>query len=511
MRDISMHNFSKDLSAAEASSTSDEKKALQTGSENPLASCPGLRNKGPAPRSTFRNLGTRRGKRGKPSMRKRRHRHRTNSTFIREPVILPFLDGNLLAQIAEESNIIEAVRYIRKHPKKAGGMDRKTVIQACDEVMSDLEGSCWKIKSGDYEPLPVLRKYIPKANGKTRALGIPVVFDRIVQRAILQVLEPEIDPYFSEFSFGFRPQHSVHKAALKVREAIDAGHCFVADFDLENYFGSVGHKKLIALLSGFITDKGLVTLIKRFMRAGVIEDKILHPSIEGVPQGGPLSPLLGNLYLHALDSVLTHRGHVFVRYADDFVVLTRSRRAAYRVRRKVTRFLADEMGLKVNLEKTKVIEAEKLVFLGLSFHGGSIHVSEKKVEAFKTRVLNYLKSAPRRTMCRNIDHLREYVNGWNAHYGHVQDKHQLLRLKLWYIDEVGKAIKEYDGGGKDPVTPALTFWRWIELPDSEVQSEPADDFYGKDDSHTAPLLDAPGSEDITEGFTDGLADTGSAL
>ena len=425
----------------------------------------------------------------------------------------PFFGGNLREQVAEESNIRRAVKRIRKHPRKAGGIDRKTVKQVCKEVMEDLEAFCDSIRRGEYWPKPVLRVYIPKATNGKRPLGIPIVLDRIVQLAILQVLEPELDCRFSDSSYGFRPGRSVYGAAEALRGFLDSGLDHVVDFDLRNYFGSVNHHRLEGILSGMIEDEEAVHLIRLFLKAGVMEDGILTPSEEGVPQGGPMSPMLGNVYLHVCDTELEWRGHRFARYADDMAICVGSARAAQRVRRNVTKLL-ESMDLQVNLDKTTVNPPGKLAFLGFAFDGGSIRISDKAVERFKFRVQCLLERVPDPTMRNRVDKLRQYVNGWKAHYSKVRDKRQLRRLRGWYRTTIEEAMAGYNGGGVDSIAPALKFLDGIALPDPDDTQEPDLPIVDDDlvtDTSLPPVADEAGVETLSEGSDDSIAGTGGAL
>ena len=373
---------------------------------------------------------------------------------------LPVLGGNLLAQIASPENIDLAWAKVKKEMKKAPGVDRKTVKEAHDEYLKDKDAFCRCIRDGQWEPLPVRRVEIPKASGGWRPLGIPCVFDRVVQRAILEIIEPQADRFFSEHSFGFRPKHSVHKAAWAARAIIDRGHGYVVDLDLSKYFDTVAHGKLMTILRGFIRDEGLLELIWRFLRAGVMVEMIVQPTEIGVPQGGPLSPFLGNVYLHKFDIELEKRGLEFVRYADDVVIFCKSLRAANRVLKSVNRFLAG-MDLRVNMEKSKVIQAQALTYLGFAFPAGSIRISDAKVEEFRQRIMCYLKRCPDATMRTHLMRMWQYIRGWVAHYHQLDERDQLIKLKVWYGRLVKETMIAYKGTGPDPVEVVVHAWPWI--------------------------------------------------
>lgn len=385
---------------------------------------------------------------------------------------LPILDGNLLAQIASPDNIDKAWANVRKEMKKAPGVDRKTVKEAHDEYLKDKDAFCRRIREGRWMPLPVRRVEIPKASGGWRPLGIPSVFDRVVQRAILQVIEPLVDRFFSEHSYGFRPKRSVHQAARAARSIIDGGYGYVVDLDLSKYFDTVAHDKLMSILRGFIRDKGLLDLIWRYLRAGVMVEMIVQPTEIGVPQGGPLSPFLGNVYLHSLDIELEKRGLKFARYADDAIIFCKSLRAANRVLKSVSRFLSG-MALKVNSEKSTVIQAQALTFLGFAFPADSIRISDAKVEEFRQRITCYLKRCPDATMELHLWKMWRYLRGWIAHYSHLDDRSQLIKLKGWYSELVNATMAAYKGNGPDPVLKVLYAWPWIKLnePPSQLHQD----------------------------------------
>ena len=373
---------------------------------------------------------------------------------------LPILDGKLLAQVASPGNIELAWAKVRKEMNKASGVDRKTVKEAHDEYLKNKDAFCRRIREGKWEPLPVRRVEIPKASGGWRPLGIPSVFDRVVQRAILQVIEPRVDRFFSEHSYGFRPKRSVHKAARAARSIIDRGYGYVVDLDLSKYFDTVPHDRLMSTLRGFIRDRGLLELIWRFLRAGVMVEMAVLPTEIGVPQGGPLSPFLGNIYLHSLDIELEKRGLEFVRYADDVIILCKSQRATYRVLRSVSRFLA-EMELRVNMEKSKVIPAKDLTYLGFAFPADTIRISDAKVEEFRQRIMCYLKRCPDETMRTHLMRMCQYIRGWVAHYSQLDERDQLIKLKLWYNGLIKETTATYKGNGPDPVVKAVHAWPWI--------------------------------------------------
>ncbi|EGF38245.1 group II intron-encoded maturase [Lactobacillus helveticus MTCC 5463] len=271
----------------------------------------------------------------------------------------------LIEQILSQSNLKEAIRV--KINKGAPGVDKRTV----DELDSYFKKHQVEIKDAimkmKYRPQAVRRVYIPKANGKKRPLGIPTVVDRVIQQAIAQVLMKIYDPHFSEHSYGFRPRRSAHDAIEEVLEYLNGGYQWVIDLDIEKYFDTVNHDKLISILRERVNDKTTLHLIRSFLKVGVMEDGLVKPNKLGVPQGGPLSPILSNIYLDKMDKELEQRGLHFVRYADDCNIFVKSEKSANRVMKSISSWLERKPFLKVNATKTKVVRPTKSNFLGFSF------------------------------------------------------------------------------------------------------------------------------------------------
>jgi group II intron reverse transcriptase/maturase len=275
-------------------------------------------------------------------------------------------DGmNLMEKIVAPENIWQAVKKVAGN-KGAPGVDGVTTAELHEHIHYYLEPLRRKLLDGTYQPQPIRRVHIPKPNGGTRPLGIAVVRDRVVQQAILQVIEPIIDPHFSEYSYGFRKKRSVQMAIKQSMKYYEEGYRVAVDFDLKSYFDTIHHQKLMAYLGYFIKDKTVLTVIRKFQQAGVLENGLIVKNDEGVAQGGPLSPLLANVYLNQLDRELEKRGHRFVRYADDFVIYVKSKRAGERVLESITNFLEEKLKLTVNQEKSKVTTPAKGVFLGFT-------------------------------------------------------------------------------------------------------------------------------------------------
>lgn len=272
----------------------------------------------------------------------------------------------LIDQILSQSNLKEAIKRVKAN-KGAAGVDKRTIYEIDDYFKKHQVEIKQSIRAMKYRPEAVRRVYIPKANGKKRPLGIPTVVDRVIQQAISQVLMKIYDPEFSAYSYGFRPKRSSHDAMEQVLEYLDEGYQWVIDLDIEKYFDTVNHDKLISTLREQINDKTTLHLIRSFLKAGIMEDGLVKPNKLGVPQGGPLSPILSNIYLDKFDKELEERGLHFVRYADDCNIFVKSKMSADRVMKSATSWLERKLFLKVNATKTKVVRPTKSNFLGFTF------------------------------------------------------------------------------------------------------------------------------------------------
>ena len=274
---------------------------------------------------------------------------------------------DLLERILSPDNLRKAYKQVVGN-KGAGGVDKMGTSELLPYLNLHLGELIEKIKSGKYKPTAVRRVEIPKDNGKKRQLGIPTVVDRFIQQAISQVLSEIYEPLFSDNSFGFRPDRSAHDATKRVQKYAEEGYRYCVDLDLERFFDTVNHSKLIQVLSETIKDGRVVSLIHRYLNAGVMVRHKYEETTEGVPQGGPLSPILSNIILNELDKELERRGHPFVRYADDCIVLVKSLRATERVRDSIANFVEKKLFLKVNKEKTVMGTLSGKKFLGYSFY-----------------------------------------------------------------------------------------------------------------------------------------------
>src|SRR5271169_6272154 len=308
----------------------------------------------------------------------------------------PARTNRLMEEVCERENLKEALQQVKAN-KGSAGVDGMTVDGITDYLKQHWPAIREQLLSGTYEPKPVRRVEIPKPDGGgVRKLGIPNVLDRFIQQAVMQVLQKRWDPTFSEHSYGFRPGRSAHHAVAQAQQYIAEGYSWTVDFDLEKFFDRVNHDKLMGQIAKRVEDKRLLKLIRAFLNAGVMENGLVSPSVEGTPQGGPLSPLLSNLVLDELDLELERRGHRFVRYADDCNIYVRSERAGQRVMESITRFITQELKLKVNAAKSAVARPQERKFLGFSFSAGpeiKRTIAPKALERFKHRVREITRRA----------------------------------------------------------------------------------------------------------------------
>ena len=338
----------------------------------------------------------------------------------------------MMEAIVDSANMQRAWDQVRGN-RGAPGPDGITLTQFPEWFRPQWAAIRQQLLDGTYEPSPVRRKTIKKPDGGQRQLGIPNVLDRLIQQAIQQVLTPVFDPGFSESSHGFRPRRSAHGAAKQVQRTIRRGYRFVVDMDLSKFFDKVQHDVLMSRVSCKVRDNRVLKLIGRYLRAGVMVEGVLQSSPEGTPQGGPLSPLLANILLDDLDKELERRGLPFVRYADDFVIFTKSRRAAERVFQGANRYLTRVLRLVVNQEKSRIVPADGVEFLGFSFKGarGTINVSAKNIQRFKRRIRELTGRSRGISMPQRLTELRRYVQGWMGYFALAAQMRLFEQLDQW--------------------------------------------------------------------------------
>ena len=343
----------------------------------------------------------------------------------------PTNTDRIMEEVCEWENLKQAMWRVKTN-KGSAGIDGMAVDELPDYrelvVIRD------QLLSGNYKPQPVKRMEIPKPDGGVRKLGIPTALDRFVQQAVMQVLQKHWDRTFSDSSYGFRPGRSTHQAVAQAQQHMVAGNGWVVDLDLEKFFDRVNHDKLMGQIAKRIRDKRLLKLIRAFLNAGVMENGLVSPSVEGTPQGGPLSPLLSNLVLDELDRELERRGHRFVRYADDCNIYVRSERAGQRVMDGIKRFITQKLKLKVNEKKSAVARPQARKFLGFSFSDGPgirRTIAPKAVERFKDRIRELTRQARSRSLDATMADLAPYMRGWRGYFGFCETPELLRQLTRW--------------------------------------------------------------------------------
>src|SRR5271168_2569594 len=339
----------------------------------------------------------------------------------------------LMEEVCERENCLQALKRVKSN-KGSPGVDGMRVEQLPGYLKEHWPAIREQLLAGTYKPQPVKRVAIPKPDGGMRQLGIPTVLDRMVQQAVMQVLQGRWDAEFSEHSHGFRPGRSAHQAVAKAQKYIAEGRRWVVDLDLEKFFDRVNHDKLMAAVARRVADKRMLKLIRAFLTAGVMENGLVGPVDEGTPQGGPLSPLLSNLVLDELDRELERRKHCFVRYADDCNIYVGSERAGKRVMQSVTGFLRRRLKLKVNEAKSAVARPQERKFLGFSFTGGrepKRRIAPKALLRCKQRVRELTRRTRGISLEQMTKQLASYLRGWKSYFGFSQTPSVLRRLEEW--------------------------------------------------------------------------------
>ena len=342
----------------------------------------------------------------------------------------------LMEKMLSEENLQMAIKKVKQN-KGASGIDKMSVQEVEQWFEQYQEEIISKIMNKQYRPMPVKRVYIPKPNGKQRPLGIPTVVDRVIQQAIAQVLSTIYEPIFSEHSFGFRPRRSAHMAMEEVLNNLNEGYEWIIDLDIEKFFDTVNHDKLISILRENVNDATTVHLIRAYLRAGVLDKGLIKSTTVGTPQGGPISVILSNIYLDKFDKELESRNLKFVRYADDCIIFVKSEMSANRVMKSVTSWLERKLFLKVSATKTKVVRPTKGKFLGFSFYKNSqewkcMPTKERKKQLYsKSKAILKRKHAVSRPLAITFTKVNQIVRGWINYFKIGSIKKVLEEFGQW--------------------------------------------------------------------------------
>lgn len=341
------------------------------------------------------------------------------------------LTKNLMEKICNRANLNRAYQKVAANQGSAG-VDGMTTTDLLEWLKANKEKLVKSLMDGTYQPKPVRGVKIPKPGGGARQLGVPTVVDRLIQQAILQVLEPILDPAFSESSFGFRPKRSAHHALKKASEYVSAGNEIVVDLDLEKFFDRVNHDILMSRLARRVEDKRLLKIVRKFLSAGMMENGVVMDREEGTPQGGPLSPILANLLLDDLDKELERRGHKFCRYADDCNIYVQSERAGERVMESVTKFIEEKLKLKVNREKSAVAPTYERKFLGYRLlSGGKLGIAPASLKRAKDRIKKITSRNGGKALSAIVEELNEFTRGWITYFRFAEGRSYLRDMDAW--------------------------------------------------------------------------------
>lgn len=340
----------------------------------------------------------------------------------------------LLERILHRDNLNAAYKRVKQNGG-AAGIDEMTVDEMLTYLKAHKDELLESISGGWYKPQPVRRVEIPKPDGGKRLLGVPTVIDRMIQQAIVQILQPIFEQTFSESSYGFRPKRNAQQAIKQAKEYYEQGYTQVVDLDLAKYFDTVNHDLLIDKVREQIKDERVIKLIRKFLKSGVMADGLVSPTTEGTPQGGNLSPLLSNIYLTSFDRMLESRGHKFVRYADDCNIYVKTRRAAERVMTSCIKYLEGILKLKVNREKSKTGSPLRLKFLGFSLYKTGkktgIRPHEKSIRKFKDKVRELTSRKQAKPIEIILNNLKKYTIGWLGYYSVADMDKRIKSLNEW--------------------------------------------------------------------------------
>ncbi|MDP2659893.1 MAG: group II intron reverse transcriptase/maturase [Dehalococcoidia bacterium] len=342
-------------------------------------------------------------------------------------------EDKVLERVLERGNLTKALKRVEEN-RGAAGVDGMGVEELRSYLKEHWLAIRERLLAGTYEPNPVRRVEIPKPDGGKRQLGIPTVLDRFIQQALLQALTPLFDPGFSKSSYGFRPGRRAHDAVRKARSYILEGYVWVVDIDLEKFFDRVNHDKLMALVSRKVEDKRVLRLIRSYLESGVMVNGVVVETAEGTPQGGPLSPLLSNIYLDELDKELERRGHKFCRYADDCNIYVRSRRAGERVMASVRGYLGDKLKLRVNEAKSALDRPWRRKFLGFSFLASKeakIRLAPEIMQRVKAKLREITRRSRNQEMKERIRAINGYLGGWVGYFALAETPSILQELEQW--------------------------------------------------------------------------------
>jgi len=351
-------------------------------------------------------------------------------------IITNFQTEDLLEKILDKNNLNNAYKKVKSN-KGAGGIDGMNVGELLTFLRDNQKQLIQEIRVGKYKPNPVRRVEIPKEEkGKVRKLGIPTVVDRVIQQAITQVLSPIYERQFSDYSFGFRAKRGAHDALKQSQQNVNDGYVYVVDMDLEKFFDTVCQSKLIEVLSRTIKDGRVISLIHRYLNAGVVETGMFAKTEVGMPQGGPLSPLLSNIMLNELDKELTRRGHRFVRYADDCMIYCKSRKSAIRTLENIMPYIEGKLYLKVNRDKTEVAHVSKVKYLGYAFYRKRgkcrLRIHPKSIAKMKNRIKELTSRSNGWGNEYRAQKLTQFIRGWVNYFGHADAKVLFKKIDEWY-------------------------------------------------------------------------------